>query len=80
MTNTTHSGFRAIDIADVLGVRIEGLQLATQVSDDAIRSLQTVWDEKLVLLLRNQQLTDDQLPQIMERYNEKLGSLASMVR
>jgi taurine dioxygenase len=54
----------------VLGAEVRGVDLALPIPDDVARAMVEAWNEHLVLLVRDQDLTDDRLVAYGRRFGE----------
>ena len=53
--------FRVVQTGAAVGAEIEGVDLAAPVPDDVKAALRRAWADHMVLLVRGQRLTDEQL-------------------
>lgn len=70
MNATSANGLRVAAGGEMLGAEIEGLDLSQPLDDASFAALSALWDEKLVLVMRDQHLSDEQLIAFSKRLGE----------
>ncbi len=70
MSTATATSFEIVPSGAALGAEIRGLDLTSDLDDATFDAVARAWDEHLVLVLRDQRLSDDDLIAFSRRFGE----------
>jgi taurine dioxygenase len=67
-STSLHHGVRSRPLAPAIGAEVTGVDLSRPISDEAFAAILDIWHQNLVILLRDQHLTEDDQVRFGERF------------